>query len=252
MYPILDLTRHKQDLHWYLRSLEEVIIRALAETSGLQGERVEGLTGVWVEGAKLAAIGIRARKWVTYHGLALNVTIDLQPFRQIVPCGIVDKPVGSVQTALAAGGRVGGRLGQFARSNGTEQKDYLEQQQQQQEGGKAGYEDDPFAPSAEVDEALHALHSSLQELPLEGGIQLTPLETGGGVEGGSGDALLLEYRYALLDAFAEVFGVQLVEPDADAKAEADVALGVGTSCESLGQRRELGTGSGMVSFAGVA
>jgi lipoyl(octanoyl) transferase len=74
MYPILNLNRHTQDLHWYLRSLEEVIVRALADTSGLQGERVLGMTGVWVDGHKLAAIGVRARKWVTYHGLALNVT----------------------------------------------------------------------------------------------------------------------------------------------------------------------------------
>jgi hypothetical protein len=74
MYPILNLNRHTQDLHWYLRVLEEVVIRALADTSGLQGERVPGMTGVWVDGQKLAAIGVRARKWVTYHGLALNVS----------------------------------------------------------------------------------------------------------------------------------------------------------------------------------
>jgi lipoyl(octanoyl) transferase len=74
MYPILNLNHHTQDLHWYLRGLEEVIIRALADTSGLGGQRVQGMTGVWVDGHKLAAIGVRARKWVTYHGLALNVT----------------------------------------------------------------------------------------------------------------------------------------------------------------------------------
>ena len=74
MYPILNLNHHTQDLHWYLRGLEEVIIRALDDTSGLQGQRVQGMTGVWVDGHKLAAIGVRARKWVTYHGLALNVT----------------------------------------------------------------------------------------------------------------------------------------------------------------------------------
>ncbi len=74
MYPILNLNHHTQDLHWYLRGLEEVIIQALANTSGLSGQRVAGMTGVWVDGHKLAAIGVRARKWVTYHGLALNVT----------------------------------------------------------------------------------------------------------------------------------------------------------------------------------
>lgn len=68
--------------------------------SGIQGERCEGLTGVWVDGAKVAAIGIRARRWVTYHGLALNVTTDLRPYAYIVPCGIADKPVTSVARVL--------------------------------------------------------------------------------------------------------------------------------------------------------
>jgi lipoyl(octanoyl) transferase len=89
-----------RDLHWYLRSLEEVVIRALWRASRLKGERVEGLTGVWVGGAKVAAVGVRARSWVTYHGVALNVGADLSPFRQIVPCGISDRPVGSVRSAL--------------------------------------------------------------------------------------------------------------------------------------------------------
>jgi lipoyl(octanoyl) transferase len=89
-----------RDLHWYLRSLEEVAIRALWRASGLKGERIDGLTGVWVDGAKLAAVGVRARSWCTYHGLALNIGADLEPFRQIVPCGISDRPVGSVRSAL--------------------------------------------------------------------------------------------------------------------------------------------------------
>ena len=59
--------------------------------SGLQGERLEGLTGVWLEGRKVAAIGVRARQWITYHGLALNVDMDLKPFQDIVPCGIPGK-----------------------------------------------------------------------------------------------------------------------------------------------------------------
>ena len=99
-----------------------------------------GLTGVWVGGAKLAAIGVRARKWVSFHGLALNVVTDLTPFSRITPCGIAGKPVGSVRTALAAAG-----------------------------------------------------------------------DGGGDAEQGDTE-LLREYRYALLEAFEEVFGVRLVEP----------------------------------------
>lgn len=91
-YPIIDLKRHKQDLHWYLRQVEEVIIRALA-SFGLPCMRVAGLTGVWHERAdgtrvKLASIGVHARNWVTWHGVALNVTNSLSTFAHTVPCGI--------------------------------------------------------------------------------------------------------------------------------------------------------------------
>ncbi len=94
-YPILQLQRHQPDLHWYLRQLEQVVIEILAEL-GLEGHRIEGLTGVWVQGCKVAAVGIRVTKWVTYHGFALNVDPDLQAFERIVPCGIADRPVGSL------------------------------------------------------------------------------------------------------------------------------------------------------------
>ena len=94
-YPILNLRYHQQDLHWYLRQLEEVLIRVLA-VYGLKGERLPGLTGVWLEGRKVAAIGIKVRRWITLHGFALNVCPDLTGFEQIVPCGIVDKSVGSM------------------------------------------------------------------------------------------------------------------------------------------------------------
>ena len=94
-YPILNLRYYQQDLHWYLRQLEEVLIRVLADY-GLQGERIEGLTGVWVEGRKVAAIGIKVSRWITMHGFALNVCPDLAGFEQIVPCGIGDRPVGSL------------------------------------------------------------------------------------------------------------------------------------------------------------
>jgi lipoyl(octanoyl) transferase len=93
VYPILDLRGFQQDLHWYLRQLEEVIIRTLNEY-GLVGDRIPGLTGVWLEGHKVAAIGIKVSRWVTMHGFALNVCPDLAGFREIVPCGIADRPVG--------------------------------------------------------------------------------------------------------------------------------------------------------------
>jgi len=93
LYPVLNLQRHGADLHWYLRELEGVVIDLLAEL-GLQGERIEGLTGVWLEGRKLAAIGVGARRWISQHGLALNVEADLAGFAQVVPCGIADRPVG--------------------------------------------------------------------------------------------------------------------------------------------------------------
>lgn len=67
---------------------------------GLKAERIPGLTGVWIDGAKVAAVGVRARRWVTYHGLALNVTVGLEPYDHIVPCGIADRPVTSVVELL--------------------------------------------------------------------------------------------------------------------------------------------------------
>ncbi|KAM3106385.1 lipoyl(octanoyl) transferase LipB [Phormidesmis sp. 146-33] len=95
-YPILNLQFYQKDLHWYLRQLEEVIIQVLANY-GLSGTRIAGLTGVWVEGRKVAAIGIKVSRWITMHGFALNVCPDLRGFDQIVPCGIPDRPVGSLE-----------------------------------------------------------------------------------------------------------------------------------------------------------
>ena len=94
-YPILNLRHYQQDLHWYLRQLEEVLIRVLA-VYGLKGDRLPGFTGVWLEGRKVAAIGIKVSRWITMHGFALNVCPDLTGFDRIVPCGITDKPVGSL------------------------------------------------------------------------------------------------------------------------------------------------------------
>jgi lipoyl(octanoyl) transferase len=94
-YPILDLKQYRQDLHWYLRQLEEVLIQAIAPL-GLSGSRIPGMTGVWVGDYKIAAIGIKVSRWVTLHGFALNVTTDLRAFEEIVPCGLT-KPVGNLQ-----------------------------------------------------------------------------------------------------------------------------------------------------------
>ena len=93
LYPVLNLQRHGADLHLYLRELEGVVMDLLAEL-GLRGNRIEGLTGVWLEGCKVAAIGVGARRWISQHGLALNVDADLAGFSQVVPCGIADRPVG--------------------------------------------------------------------------------------------------------------------------------------------------------------
>jgi lipoyl(octanoyl) transferase len=94
-YPIINLRHYQQDLHWYLRQLEEVVIRVLA-LNHLVAERIDGLTGVWVEGRKIAAIGIKVSKWISMHGFALNVCPDLTGFDQIVACGITDRSVGSI------------------------------------------------------------------------------------------------------------------------------------------------------------
>jgi lipoyl(octanoyl) transferase len=95
-YPIVDLRRHKQDLHWYLRQVEEALIRAVARY-GIVGERTPTFTGVWTAGRKLASIGVHARDWVTWHGFALNVTTDLSFFDLIVPCGIQAVTMTSVE-----------------------------------------------------------------------------------------------------------------------------------------------------------
>lgn len=99
-YPIFDLNRTKPDLHWFLRTIEQSIIDALA-SFGLHTGRVPGLTGVWVEEQrKICAIGIHCRRWVTTHGFALNVNNDLSLFQDIVPCGITDRGVTSLSQEL--------------------------------------------------------------------------------------------------------------------------------------------------------
>jgi lipoyl(octanoyl) transferase len=93
LYPVLNLRRHGADLHRYLRTLEQLVIDLLAELD-LEGERSPGQTGVWLQGQKVAAIGVGGRRWISQHGLALNVSCDLAGFQAIVPCGIADRPVG--------------------------------------------------------------------------------------------------------------------------------------------------------------
>lgn len=102
-YPILDLKPDRCDVHRYVRDLEEVLIQAVA-AYGIAAGRVAGLTGIWVgpqgHQAKLAAIGVRISRWVTSHGFALNVNTDLSRFGLIVPCGIADKGVTSMERLL--------------------------------------------------------------------------------------------------------------------------------------------------------
>jgi lipoyl(octanoyl) transferase len=95
-YPILHLEPGRQDVHRYVRDLEEVMIRACAD-HGVAAGRVPGKTGVWVGGEKIGAIGVRIARWVTSHGFALNVANDLAPFAMIVPCGLRDHGVTSLE-----------------------------------------------------------------------------------------------------------------------------------------------------------
>jgi lipoyl(octanoyl) transferase len=98
-YPIIDLKPDRCDVHRYVRDLEEVLIRTACDF-GIHAGRVQGLTGVWVGREKLAAIGVRLSRWITSHGFALNVATDLDYFNLIVPCGIADRGVTSLQRLL--------------------------------------------------------------------------------------------------------------------------------------------------------
>ena len=106
-YPVIDLKRHRKDLHWYLRQVEEALIQAI-DVFGIAGGRVDKYTGVWVEAdrdsrRKIASIGVHARDWVTWHGFALNVNTDLRYFDLIVPCGIAGVTMTSVARELRQG-----------------------------------------------------------------------------------------------------------------------------------------------------
>ena len=95
VYPVLDLGCYKKDLNWYLRELEEIVIEVLC-CFGLKGERSPGNTGLWLERQKVASIGIGCRRWITQHGLALNVNCDLDGFNRINPCGVEGQLMGSL------------------------------------------------------------------------------------------------------------------------------------------------------------
>jgi len=101
-YPILDLGAYRKDLHWYLRTLEQALIDALAILD-IPAERRPGFTGVWTRGRKIASIGVHVKQWVTWHGFALNVTTDLAHFDRIVPCGIQNVEMTSVQKEVGQG-----------------------------------------------------------------------------------------------------------------------------------------------------
>jgi lipoyl(octanoyl) transferase len=98
-YPIVDLRPDRCDVHRYVRDLEEALIRAVS-AFGIRAERSTGLTGIWVGQEKLAAIGVRIARWVTSHGFALNVSTNLADFGMIVPCGIADRGVTSLERLL--------------------------------------------------------------------------------------------------------------------------------------------------------
>jgi lipoyl(octanoyl) transferase len=98
-YPILDLTRHKRDLGWFMRSIEQVLIDTVADF-GVTAGRIPGCTGVWIGTGKLAAMGVHVSRWVTSHGFAFNVSTDLSYFDHIIPCGIRNKQVTSLEKLL--------------------------------------------------------------------------------------------------------------------------------------------------------
>jgi lipoyl(octanoyl) transferase len=105
VYPILDLEQFKTDIHWYMRSLEEAVIQTIAHW-GIQGGRYPGFTGVWLDAddeakaRKICAMGVRTSRWITMHGIALNINTDMGYFDHIVPCGIDDKAVASMATEI--------------------------------------------------------------------------------------------------------------------------------------------------------
>ena len=98
-YPILNLSNYKKSVSWYMRTLEQIIIDTVSEF-GIEAKRIEGLTGVWVGDEKIAALGVRIRRWVTMHGFSINVNTDLTFYDGIIPCGIFDHGITSMEQLL--------------------------------------------------------------------------------------------------------------------------------------------------------
>ena len=101
-YPILNLSSYKKSVTWYMRTLEEVIINFLA-LYDISAHRIDGLTGVWVGDEKIAAQGVRISRWVTMHGFSININLDLSFYDGIIPCGIFDRGVTSMEKILGQG-----------------------------------------------------------------------------------------------------------------------------------------------------
>src|SRR5574341_206026 len=99
-YPILDLNKFKRDIHQYLRNIEEMLILTLGDFN-IKARRIEGLTGVWVNEEKVASIGVGIKRWITYHGFALNVNTELSYFDMIIPCGIPGAKMTSMKKIVA-------------------------------------------------------------------------------------------------------------------------------------------------------
>lgn len=101
VYPILKLSKFKKDIHWYVRNLEEVIIKTL-ETYNIKASRKEKYTGVWIENSKIAAIGVHVKKWITYHGFSFNIKVNKNYFKMINPCGITEYGIASLDDYVDA------------------------------------------------------------------------------------------------------------------------------------------------------
>lgn len=115
-YPIINLRKaYKADIHWYMRALEEVVILALSKAGISEAYREDGLTGVFIKNKKVAAFGVKVKRWITMHGLAVNIeqeSIGVDTFENIVPCGIEDKGVGFINEFLPSDKQIS--LGKFS------------------------------------------------------------------------------------------------------------------------------------------